>query len=801
MSARGLMEPTKPPVEVSGPVRPATGPQHSRLRAPRPRRGSREALALIGLVLVAHLFVVLNIQVPVLRPLLGLGALLGVPTLTLAARLSWGVRSKVERFLYALGASVLGVLLIGLGVNFALPVVGIARPLAPTALSMVSIVLDVCLIVWARTSLALPEGAVRVSLRRAVVARTDPAVALGVLSLLLAVIGAVRLNNGRGSMVAVAGVAAGTLAFVVLLLRRRDSRTADLWTIFFVGLALLLATSLRGWQIIGHDIQREYLVYQLTQRQERWQMGYYVNAYNACLSLNIWPTVLAGFSGLSGTVVFKVLCQFPFAVVPVLSYLFSRRVLDSRRAALLTVVLLASFPTFANDMPFMVRQETAFFFVALVMLAVTQPEWSRHRRQVAIVLAGIGMVLSHYATTYVLLATVLMAASAYVLVLLLRRLLGRPRRKASRNLLTPAVVGALIAVTWVWTGPVTESGGHFVQTMRETATTFLSSDSSKPGSSDLAYSLFAGNTLTPQQRLDQYAELEFRETAPGRARGDYLPLPERADAFPTIAAPDQLPLTEAGRAVNDVVDVPTVNAITRAGAAKLLQLFLLVGVAGLFLGVRGSHKVPVELRYLALGSIGALAIQVLAPDLSVEYGVLRAFQQTLVVIGPAVAIGALTIGRVLGRRGAAATAGVAMVLYASLTGLLPSVLGGYPAQLSLSNSGPYYDIYYVSAGERDALTWLGRNVDGEGVQSEIVNDRFTVNRLQSFLREKATTNEEFFPSELRPGSYVFAGAETVRSGKATVGYSGDLLTYRYPMELLDDSLDTVYSNPDAEVFR
>ena len=67
-----------------------------------------------------------------------------------------------------------------------------------------------------------------------------------------------------------------------------------------VATSLLLATSLRGWYITGHDIQAEFLAFQLTNGAQHWRWARCENAYNACLSVNILPTVLAQTTGLSG---------------------------------------------------------------------------------------------------------------------------------------------------------------------------------------------------------------------------------------------------------------------------------------------------------------------------------------------------------------------------------------------------------------------------------------------------------------------------------------------------------------------
>ena len=81
-------------------------------------------------------------------------------------------------------------------------------------------------------------------------------------------------------------------ALLALLLRTGQTIVRDAWVLGLVAAGLLLATSLRGWAITGHDIQAEYLAFRLTNDAQNWQMSSLPSAYNACLSVNILPTVL-----------------------------------------------------------------------------------------------------------------------------------------------------------------------------------------------------------------------------------------------------------------------------------------------------------------------------------------------------------------------------------------------------------------------------------------------------------------------------------------------------------------------------
>src|ERR1700680_2775123 len=77
------------------------------------------------------------------------------------------------------------------------------------------------------------------------------------------------------------------------------------YALFFIGLALLFTTSLRSWYATGHDIEREIYVFQLTNTHHIWSMAFYQDAYNACLSITILPTILTNLLVIQDIYVYK----------------------------------------------------------------------------------------------------------------------------------------------------------------------------------------------------------------------------------------------------------------------------------------------------------------------------------------------------------------------------------------------------------------------------------------------------------------------------------------------------------------
>jgi len=238
----------------------------------------------------------------------------------------------------------------------------------------------------------------------------------------------------------------------------------------------------------------------------------------------------------------------------------------------------------------------------------------------------------------------------------------------------------------------------------------------------------------------------------------------------------------------------------RGGVAKLLQVLILVGlVAAWFRRGRAGFAATEEFLLLGLGSIMVVALLVVVPVLSVNYGVLRAFQQCLFVLAPFIVVGGLTIFRPLRRAAPVVTAAIAVGMFLSTSGAFPELTGGYPAQLNLNNSGLYYDIYYVHPQEVAGIDWVGGQSPTSGVQVEVQADRYARGRLQTFT--ESTTVNDIFPSLVRRSAYVFLGFSTVKQGTSTISFEGDLVTYRYPVGFLLSVKSLVYDNGGSRVFR
>ena len=553
----------------------------------------RAAWASAALVVAANVLAVTGYRVPFLGPALGFWFLVVHPVYLLCTTSVWGGSGWAERLGYSLGAVLLLALLGGLGLNTVLPALGVGRPLDPFPVAALADAITVALYLFRRRNPARPSW-------RRCLASIGPVggrmTAGAGACVALAVLGANRLNNGAGSqvsLIALGGIL--VLAFLLLCYRHRLQDEMICVTIYLLSLALLLMTSLRGWYVTGHDIQTEYLTFQLTYSHAHWDIGSYRDAYNACLSITILPTELAQVTHVFNPYVYKVFFQLMFAVCPVLSYTIARRYYP-KWTSIMAVVYFIGFPTFFTDMPFLNRQEIAFLFACAAILAMTHRQWALRRRRLALIVACLGIELSHYSTMYLFLGALIVAwlaesGSRWI-----------PQRWRGTAGAEPAIaggaarssrtlsIGAVLAATVIavgWGGVATGTIGGAVADAGAVASSLIGKT---PGvrSGDVAYGLLSGSGPSAQSLLNGYRHQTMTQRA-GPASAAYLPAALVARyRTPALTGPQAMPLTAAGRLLAAAgIPVDGFNTAIRQAAAGGEQLFTVIGLAAILFARRG----------------------------------------------------------------------------------------------------------------------------------------------------------------------------------------------------------------------
>mgnify|MGYP001576397147 CR=1 FL=1 len=733
--------------------------------------------------------------------------------------------------------SLLELMVMGLAGNFFLPKFGIIQPLAQNVLivEMSILILALSFIAWGR----LPNWEVSISktFHSLFPSKLDTWLSLiPLLFVVQSIIGALSLNNGGTGLwtLAMLGEIA-VFALVLYIYAKKIGENTVPTALFFISLSLLLMTSLRGWYITGHDIQQEYKVFELTKNAGLWNMDFYRDAYNACLSITILPTIFFNLLKVSDPYIYKFLFQFFFALCAGITYLISRH-WTNRRIAFLAGFYFLSFPTFFADMAFLVRQEVAFLFYGLMIYLIFEPRLSTKVRRILFVVMGIGVILSHYSTTYtILLIFGLTVASRPIFIRLLKFFNEKWNlfRNSSLNpsfetevveskaKITVPMIVILVLASFLWTSVVTNTGGSITTVLKKTLSAIGNGFNENNRSTD-ALNLFSLKKPSQQEQLQDYIEKVLNPIRNTATPGVYFDASTYAK-YNFLALPDErIPLTNFGNFV-EKSGFNITSKISGFGRilVKIMEILAPLGLLYFLLRRSAVKYLDSEFYIIAVSALTFIFLILVIPVLSTEYGIYRAMQQSMFVLALPMLIASLWIGswikKLLSRFKSKKQVSsiltqkndenivfpviLTLLFFMYSTSFLPQIFGKTPAMLHLNDTGRYYDNYLIKTSEVFGVAWLNTiaGEDTHGVKIRIQTDRYSRNKLVSMVSLGAYN--EIFPGVVRKDAYVFLGQATVKKQRATLVYGGDQITYTYPVEFLNENKNLIYNNGGAKIYR
>jgi uncharacterized membrane protein len=599
--------------------------------------------------------------------------------------------------------------------------------------------------------------------------------------------GALRLNDGHGSLVAELALCACLGAIVWGIAGAQRLGDCSLLIILYaVGLAVMWGYSLRGDIVYGFDISTEYHALHETVLFGNWHFSHPGDAYGALPAVTVLPAALHFLTGVSDLMVLKLVYPVITAMFPLGIFSLARRVVQPRWAFVAASFIVAQ-DTFGQELSAVARQEIAMVLFIALLGVLFDPGIGRLAQWVLSAVFGVGMALSHYSTTYFAIGMIALVLAAQLVVSLFRDV--------------PHVTGAFAvafvataASAAVWYGPVTHSASNVSQFASLTKSQGFNLLPNSSGG-NLISSYLNGNTQASMSAAQyQSAAASFYATN---------------EQFVT-------PLADANQAAYDLRDSaapePPVRYAPASNALSLAELIaeqlaeLLGAVGAIIMALR--KKTPVVARQLALlgaVSLAGLAAIRLSGTIAQAYNQQRALVQAFAVLAITMAWTLQSMSGWLRRRRwglwglpvtVAATAATA-VLFAEMSGLAGAALGGGTAT-NLASSGEDYERYYTTVPEIAAAQWLGGQVRaGELVYA----DRYAELRLNAETSISNGLLNDVTPQTLDQGAWVYASQANIVDGRARQLFENHAVTYAFPSGFLDANFDLVYTNGASEVFR
>ncbi len=702
--------------------------------------------------------------------------------------------SGLEILGYSVGLSIIFSMLFGLALNSLLPLVGITHPLNAGILALAFFESSLLMLVGCQlTNRRLFSNISAAHYQLHDLLLIGCAVGLPI----LASGGALSLNNGGPNLLGLGALAGIASLFLIAIWRKKEfsSQTYG-FLIFTMSLSLLLAISLRGNYITGHDIIQEYQVFQLTASHNFWSMSYLHDAYNACLSITILPTILQKVSGLSDAYIFKLIYQFIFALMPVMLYFLMAR-FTTKRIAFLAAFIFLSFPTFMTDMPMLGRQELAFLSFVLFFSILFDIKLAGLRKNILLITFGCGIIFSHYSTSYVALGVIVLAKLLESSALVWRAIRRQPRHEKSRWMpLGWISIVCLLSILFAWNVLITKTSGGISRTISNITLSLPKVGSLAIKSGASTYSVI-GKKTSAEEQFKNYVQ-----TAPNRR--EFTPASyydqQIIDQYPTaMKYAYTQPVTRLGQKSQLTAgQFQDVYESIRSDYALIIQILIVFGMIMILVYPRVA-KLPSQYQYFGLASLFMIGLQVALPSSVIDYGLLRLIQQSLVFLALPIILGCLTILSWLRVPDAYRTRAIALfsaLFFIVLSGLAPALTGGYKPTLATSNSGFYYEAYYTHKDELAGYGWLTENAPKGAI---VYADEFARRKMITYSGIYARSG--LIPANIARDSYVYLSHGDLAFGDVPVYYNGDLFFATPPTQFLSDQKDLVYSSGLVKIYK
>lgn len=707
-----------------------------------------------------------------------------------------------ENLIMSVGLSVSVLEFGGLFMNLLLPQVGISEPLSfyPTRITFGIIILVLTIVAWMRTRSMELCVSLHTSWKR-----------LGLFAIpflfpIIAAFGAISINN-NGSNILTLFLLGLIGVFVLILAYGRDKfpRSIFPYSLYMIGLSLLFTTSLRSWLITGHDIMREYYVFLLTKQHYFWDLNTYKDAYNACLSITILPTILSNLLFINDMYIYKVVFQLIFAFCPVLIYIILKRFTTSFFAFLSSFYFMA-FPTFYNDMPMLNRQEIGFLFFGLLLLVMFDTKLSETMRKFLFVIFGISIIVSHYSTNYVVLSLLLCVfiLSKLLSITSIRHLLSSltnkfPIKVKNNYTDTISISGILILIlsifTVFWNTQFTKTSNNIAGVLGKTINGIFIKSENEARSIDVTYSLFSTKKVDQKQILNQYIENSIKNAKANTTASFYSPSEYEKYKTHLVNQP-VLPPTPFGK-ILDTIHVPVLGlqSLLRSISAISMQLLVMLGIVCFFF-VRNRKPFDTTYILLCMSGIILLFLEVVLPTLSVEYGLLRLFDQMLFLVSLAIVLATdALVSFVKETKRIYFVALFATLFFLTLTGFISHLTGEYYPQMTLDNSGIYYDAYYIRETDMASAAWIKEHkVPHTPVQADLKGG------LLLLSYENVFAENQIFPEIIKKDAYVYT-VSADKKDNAIVSIDKNILIFSGPGQFLANNKNLIYNNGSTNIYR
>jgi len=306
----------------------------------------------------------------------------------------------VKKLVYGFGLLIVFLMVLGLAINYIGKWIGVLHPLnTPIILT----------VFWLSVIVVVGINKQRIYNWVKSWQKIHPSAYFLMLLPIMAIIGAEIVNYANSNIVLMVMLPLIVLVPIMCLTKKIPQ---NYWgfAIWMMALAILLHRALISPNLSGSDNILESSCFRATYLGQSFPqvnaVGSFYGTYNTVLSVTILPTMIERITAINGVWIFKLVYPLLLSIVPVAVYELIKGQFNAKYA-LLSAFLVMSVYTFYTEI--LITDKT---LIATILFAVFLLMYFTKQKWYFLILVGIGVILSHYATA--ILFVVLMVGITFV---------------------------------------------------------------------------------------------------------------------------------------------------------------------------------------------------------------------------------------------------------------------------------------------------------------------------------------------------------------------------------------------------
>ena len=361
-----------------------------------------ERMIFIVLILIIT-DITIFLDVPILRQTLAFLCFTIIPGLLVLHVLKLNKIDFLKKFILSIGLSLAFLIFFGLFINQLSLYVGVSEPLSTSVLVISFTILLILLSLIAYIINKSDSDIFYVSDvgKYLESGRLYSPMLASILFPFLAVFGTYLMNTQKNNIILMIMLFLIPLYIVLVVhLRNRIPKITYPVALYMISISLVLMHSLTSNYLNGRDVQMEYYTFRLVAESLYWSMDNYQYILNATLSTSLLPTIYWALLGINQILVYKVVYQLIWAVVPLICYILFSKYVNELYAFLASIFFISQMP-FIFGLQSALRSELGILFFALAILILFDDVCGKLQKKILFIVFISGMIVSHYAVSYI----------------------------------------------------------------------------------------------------------------------------------------------------------------------------------------------------------------------------------------------------------------------------------------------------------------------------------------------------------------------------------------------------------------